>query len=373
MSKECKGAVQMNDIDVKAIREKLVQALCRKFDDSNGIAVYGAGDTAERWFAPFLEGDVVPDYFIDDTPGKAGTFLYGKPVISFEEAHTKCKSFLILLASIVPKTREIMMGSLQKNLIEGAEICQEWEEYIFCKHSDEVLAVFDMLEDELSKATYANMIMTRMGKEKQNQEFTFFERNYFMLTSYVKCNLKEVFVDCGAYVGDTIERFLSVRAGLFGKIFAFEPFERNFKAMEARTERLKREWGLEDNQIELVQVGVGEKTYKSKLRVDDHVDGAALSGESDHGDIPVISIDNYFAKQPITFLKADIEGYEWKMLHGAEQVIKRDQPKLAICIYHTPFDMYRIALGIKSICPDYKFAVRQHYCDIWDTVLYAYI
>ena len=372
MSKECKGAVQMNDVDVKAIREKLVQALCRKFDDSNGIAVYGAGDTAERWFAPFLEGDVVPDCFIDDTPGKVGTFLYDKPVISFEEAHTKCKSFLILLASIVPKTREIMTKSLQKDPIEGAELCQEWEEYVFCKHADEVLTVFDMLEDELSKATYANMIMSRMGKAKQSQVFVC-GNQYFAVPELARKNVHEVFVDCGAYVGDTIEQFLMSRSGLLKKVVAFEPFERSFKALKARLERLRQEWALEETQIELVQAGVGEKTYATELKMSEYADGQALSGESAHGDIPVITLDNYFAEQPITFLKADVEGYEWKMLHGAQRVIRRDRPKLAICAYHTPFDMYRLMLWIKSICPDYKFAVRQHYCDILETVLYAYI
>jgi len=367
------GAIGMDNIDVKAIREELAKALSRTFDDSKGLAVYGAGDTAERWFAPFLEGDIVPDYFIDDTPGKNGTFLYNKPIISFEEAHTKCKSFLIIPCSIIKKTCGIMLDSLQKHPIEAAKVCSEWEEYIFCRHSNEVLSVFDMLEDDLSKATYANMILTRMDKAVQNQELTFAGQNYFAITPYVKCDVREVFVDCGAYVGDTVEQFLNVRVGLFHKIFAFEPSERNFRAMQARTERLSREWGLEEGQVNLIQAGVGEKNYWTELRTTDHVDGGSLSGESDHGDIPVISIDEFFAEQPITFLKADIEGYEWKMLHGAEQVIKRDRPKLAICIYHTPFDMYRIALWIKSVCPDYKLAVRQHYCDIWDTVLYAYL
>lgn len=363
----------MNKIDIKAIREELARALSKKFDDSKGLAVYGAGDTAERWFALFLEGDAIPSCFIDDTPGKAGAFFLGKPVISLEEARKKCESFLIIPCSIVPRTREIMEESLRRNPIKNAKFCASFEEYVFCKHSEEVLSVFDMLGDAFSKATYANMILARMDKAEQNQEFTLLGQNYFALTPYVKCNLKEVFVDCGAYVGDTVEQFLSVRAGLFDKIFAFEPFERNYRAMAIRTERLKREWGLEDSQIVLVQAGIGEKSYKSVLKVDDHVDGAALSGESAHGNIPVIAIDEYFAKQPITFLKADIEGYEWKMLHGAEQVIKRDCPKLAVCIYHTPFDMYRIALWVKSVCPDYKLEIRQHGCEIWDTVLYAYI
>lgn len=367
----------MNQIDIKAVREELVQGLSRKFDDDVGIAVYGAGDTAERWFADFLEGTVKPDCFIDDTPGKQGTVLYGKPVISFEQAHSKCRSFLILLASIVPKTREIMVDSLWKDPIEGAEVCEEWEEYVFCKHAEEVLSVFDLLEDSVSKATYANMILTRMGKARQDQTYTYPGQAYFAIPEFMKLNFREVFVDCGAYVGDTLEQFLNVRWGEVEKMFAFEPMERPFRAMQARVERLKREWALTDDQIQLVQAGVGESSYQTEMKVyekgDKPVTGVALSGESAHGDIPVISIDDFFAEQPITFLKADIEGYEWKMLRGAEQTIKRDRPKLAVCIYHTPFDMYRISLWIKSVCPEYKFAVRQHYCSIYDTVLYAYV
>ncbi len=299
--------------------------------------------------------------------------MCGKPIISFEEAHTLCKYFLIIPCSIVPETRKIMEKSLRDDPIEGAQICSLFDEYVFCTHSEEILSIYDMVEDDLSKATYANMLLTRMEKVEQNQDFTLLGQNYFAITPFLRCNLQEVFVDCGAYVGDTFEQFLNVRAGLFRKIVAFEPFDRNFRAMKARAERLSREWGLEDNQIELIRAGVGERSYKSTLKVDSHVDGGALSSESAHGDIPVISIDNYFAEQPVTFLKADIEGYEWKMLHGAENTIRRDRPKLAICIYHTPFDMYRIALWLRSVCPEYRFEIRQHNCEIWDTVLYAYI
>lgn len=366
----------MNPIDTKAVREELAQALSRKFDDSVGVAVYGAGDTAERWFAPFLEGDVMPDCFIDDTPGKAGTLLYGKPVISFEEAHEECKSFLILLGSMVPRSKDIMADSLRKDPIEGACVCREWDEYVFCKHAEKILSVFDLLEDDISKATYANMILTRMGEAAQNQELTF-DRQYFGIPEFAEANFDEVFVDCGAYVGDTLEQFLFARSGVFKKVYAFEPVEKSFNAMRARVERLEREWALSDGQIELIRAGVGERSYQTQLKRygagDVPATGEALSGESAHGDIPVISIDDFFAEQSITFLKADIEGYEWKMLHGAKQVIKRDRPKLAVSMYHTPFDLFRLALWIKSVYPDYKFAARQHYCDVVEPVLYAYL
>ena len=95
--------------------------------------------------------------------------------------------------------------------------------------------------------------------------------------------------------------------------------------------------------------------------------------EVEKGGIQICSIDGYFANNSISFLKADIEGFENQMLYGAEYVIRRDQPKMAICLYHSPFDMYRIALKIKELCPSYKFAIRQHAYTINETVLYAYI
>lgn len=367
----------MHNIDINTVREELVQALSKEFDDSKGIAVYGAGDTAERWFAPFLEGDVVPDYYIDDTPGKAGTLLYGKPVISFEEAHSKCKSFLILLASIVPRTREIMADALRQYPIEGAEVCLEWEEYVFCKHADEILSVFDMLEDDISKATYANMILSKMGKAKLDWNYVSMEQCYFGVPEFMNYHFKEIFVDCGAYVGDTVEQFLNLKLGQMQKIIAFEPSERQFHAMEARVERLKREWALYDDQVELVCAGVGEGSYHTTLLKDHEKNtvtlGTALSGESAHGDIPVITLDNYFAEQPITFLKADIEGYEWKMLRGAERVIKRDRPKLAISSYHTPQDVYRLVLRLKSMVKEYRFVFRQHCGDVVEPVFYVVV
>lgn len=370
----------MTNIDINAVRAELAQALSKKFDDSTGVAIYGAGDTAERWFNSFLdEEEITPKYFIDDTPSKRGTTFLGKPIVTFEEAHTLCKSFVIVLCSYDARTIEFMSKSFHENPVEKGEFCSSFDEYVFCTHAKEILDVFDFLEDDLSKATYANLILARMGKAKQNQELVRPNRPYFEVPEFTKIKFDEVFVDCGAYVGDTIEQFLTVRLGEVKKVFAFEPSDRTFRALKVRTDRLIAEWGLYDDQIKLVKAGVGEEVYHTKLKTtmkNDYATCAIFSEKhkcTQMGDVTVYAIDAYFAKEPISFLKADIEGYEWKMIHGAKQVIKRDRPKIAVCIYHSAFDMYRIALKLKELCPEYKFAVRQHYCDIWDTVLYAYV
>ena len=60
------------------------------------------------------------------------------------------------------------------------------------------------------------------------------------------------------------------------------------------------------------------------------------------------------------------------MLQGAEKIIRRDLPKMAICIYHNASDMYRILLWLAALDLGYKFSIRHHTPMNSDTVLYAY-
>ncbi|RKJ41983.1 FkbM family methyltransferase [Acutalibacter sp. 1XD8-33] len=320
-----------------------------------------------------------PAYFIDDTPEKQGTTFLGRPVINYEEAHELCKGYVILVCSGSPQARKIIFDGLRNDGVEDADFCG-FQEYFFCAHKDKVLAVFDMLEDDFSKASYANAILTRMGKTKVRSELVT-EDSYFELPAFATFDGNEVFVDCGAYVGDTIEEYVSTHID-FKKIVAFEPVDRNFCALIARVNRLKQEWNLPDSKIEMVCGGIGESSYyagkESMIQQAEH--GVHLSGirlshkdPSGEGGVPVYALNEYFATQPISFLKADIEGYEWKMLAGGGKVLRRDLPKLAVCIYHTPADMFRLAIQIKEICPEYKIFVRQHQLNWHDTILYAYV
>ena len=87
----------------------------------------------------------------------------------------------------------------------------------------------------------------------------------------------------------------------------------------------------------------------------------------------VVSIDDYFcgSDEKVSFIKMDIEGAELDALEGGRKIIGSYLPKLAICIYHKPEDLWKIPLFIKNNWNDYKIYIRHHTELMTETVCYA--
>ena len=88
--------------------------------------------------------------------------------------------------------------------------------------------------------------------------------------------------------------------------------------------------------------------------------------------IEIHSLDEFMEGKRVSFIKADIEGMEMALLQGAKDTIRRYKPKMTICVYHYPCDLYSIAKYIRSINPEYKFKLRHHAAYLFDYVLYCY-
>ena len=72
-----------------------------------------------------------------------------------------------------------------------------------------------------------------------------------------------------------------------------------------------------------------------------------------------------------TFIKMDIEGAEYKALKGAERVIRKCHPKLAISVYHKPEDIFDIPSLILEYNSDYRFYLRHYSLTSSETILYV--
>jgi len=240
-----------------------------------------------------------------------------------------------------------------------------------------VTYVYDNLYDARSREVYEEIIKSRMCNRYPSEK-VYDSSSYFAVAPFRRRNPNEIFVDCGGYVGDTIEQYLWKREGAFNKIISFEVDESNYRAMRYRIERLRKEWNIKEDEIQAYLLGVGKSNAQSSVQMYDkeHGLGSKIIENSvnieDIKKCKIISLDT-FLKTKYHFLKADIESYEYDMLLGAEQGIKKYHPMLAICIYHNAVDLYSILPLIKAFVPEYKFSIRHHSSELSDTVLYAWI
>lgn len=190
---------------------------------------------------------------------------------------------------------------------------------------------------------------------------SYFSQDFYPISS------DEGLFDCGAFTGDTIEDFVTFTNKKYKKIVAFEPDEKNVKRLNA----------FINNKIEnvvVIQKATGDKNGKVAFLNNGNMFSKTVDvkDSSDELSVDIVRLDNYIDYHP-TLIKMDIEGAELDSLIGATQIIKTLKPKLAICIYHMPFDFYEIPKFLKSLVPEYKFKVRQHESGFCETVLYAYI
>lgn len=238
----------------------------------------------------------------------------------------------------------------------------------FEENKSSVHEVMNILADKKSRDVYKNVIAFRAGKAPIKRGFYSLWDQYFC-EDIILLQDGEVFVDGGAYVGDTIDKLLAEvkrqNAGI-RRIVAFEPGDHNYALLRKRyagggTEVITMKKGLADEEKTLCFLNRGSSS--------------AIVKEGSPGSIkiPVTAIDLVEECRDATFIKMDIEGAELSALYGAKETILRNRPKLGICIYHSDADMIRIAEYIHSLVPEYKLYIRHHTRRNHETVLYAVI
>jgi hypothetical protein len=115
--------------------------------------------------------------------------------------------------------------------------------FVFKKNIEKIKAVYNTLEDDISKDVYIHLIQSRILNSTIIESFVSNEQ-YFLLPQFLERSEQEVFVDLGAYVGDSLEQYINKKSGVFGKIYAFEPDTLNFSALKHRSVRLKMNGGF---------------------------------------------------------------------------------------------------------------------------------
>jgi len=333
------------------------------------IVLFGAGIYGEIALQHFKNKNINVLCYCDNDKKKQGKKIGGIPVISIQELSSIDNIFVII-------TSRHCVSEISQQLNDMKIDHISFDSYFVKLMKDKYKQVyFDLLDESLSEEVFI-AVLKSMISGSLSYCGSVMEDNAFFAIPKFKNTGNEIFVDAGAYVGDTIERFIWNNIGIFRKIYAFEPGERQFRAMQIRISRLVDEWAIDSGKIICIKGGLGEKNSTLPYTYD----SASPQGSNFiANNIPkaqeacIYSLDSFMGQEPITMIKADIEGFELEMLKGAQILIKRCRPKLAISLYHRPQDLYEIPLYINSLVPEYKMAIRHHSCKLYDTVLYCWI
>ena len=223
-----------------------------------------------------------------------------------------------------------------------------------------------MLEDVQSKNVFSSLLKYRSTKNRKFLKGIITD-GMGIGTDIFTFSSKEVFIDCGAYTGDTISEFIKVQNGIYRKIIAFEPDK--FNNIDLKKNIKNNNW----KDVVVIERGAWSKEGILSFNANEGL--ASKIKETGNDQIRVDTIDNVCTNLnlPPSFIKMDIEGAELEALRGAESVIKEFKPKLSICVYHKPEDLYMIPLYIKNLVPEYKIYIRHHKDTAFETILYAYV
>ncbi|MEO5369809.1 MAG: FkbM family methyltransferase [Magnetococcus sp. DMHC-1] len=216
-----------------------------------------------------------------------------------------------------------------------------------------------LFQDDSSRRTFSQLVALRRLGNYQDLSPPDIARQYFPedippLPTPVRL------IDCGAFVGDTIQNFVA-NGILLDSVLAFEPHPDHFKILCAVLEKMDqgRAW----------QAGVWSGT--NRLNFSPEGSGSAHLSQSGESVIDVVSLDDAAMAFAPTLIKMDIEGAELEALHGARIVIERYRPRLAISVYHNVDHLWSIPLYLAKLSLGYRFYLRCHAHNGFDTVLYA--
>lgn len=156
----------------------------------------------------------------------------------------------------------------------------------------------------------------------------------------------DIVVDCGAAEG----LFCLQVEAICKAAFAIEPLPMWVQALHKTFEGADR--------VHILPYGLSDESKIMGLSVG--LLDSALTDDRGGLQVDVRTIDSLFidAGRRFTYLKADLEGSEMKMLRGAERSIRAFRPRIAITTYHRPDDAEEITAFLRSISPDYRVRVK---------------
>jgi FkbM family methyltransferase len=342
------------------------------------LAILGAGPEGRRLADICKARGIKITALADDDPGKLGSIMAGSKIEPTSRLTDLDRAIPIIIASHRVLGASQRLRALGFSTVLPFAALQTLAPEVFTPHMFYDGWLQDLLDNKEAYASLNKELADDRSREVLDAVIEYrltadplvlepvIEQGRYHQGLYHPAGLfdlgdNEVYVDAGAYDGDSIRWFKDRVGNRYERILAFEPDPKTYA-------RLKQNFAGEPR-IEAINAGLHRK--KAVLRFRDDASRGAIF--TDDGDISmqVVSLDDVLAGSRASYIKMNIEGAEIDALHGAHGTIECWLPKLAISVYHRPSDLWRIPRLVRELGARYALFLRQHDGGVIETVLYA--
>jgi FkbM family methyltransferase len=336
---------------------------------SSQFVCMGAGNLGRR-----IARAIRPVLICDNNSSLWGSEAENVPVVSPVEAVKRYPEAMFVVAIWHPSRNETMMDRIQQLKALGASKVIPFPT-LFSEHGDLLLPNFfwerrDYFTEHKEEIGRGRALFDAEGREEFDRQMRlrlgdfsgqvidkgaqYFPEDIFRLTQ------NEVFIDCGAYDGDTIAEFRRFSGDHFTQIVAFEPDPDNFASLKSAVN--------DDPRIRLQPYATGARRGTLRFNV-----GGTSARVSSTGtcEVQAITLDEALEGIAPTYMKFDIEGSEPDALEGGCKAIALYRPKMAACLYHSPDHLWSIPLRLNELLPNSRFSLRTYASDGFECVCYC--
>lgn len=363
--------------DPAAIVRQTTDAVLRRLADvPDGLMLYGAGHFGRVAAEALRRRGIFPQAFVDRDPAKAGRDVGGLPVVSLDQftgAGFGKSLVVVTVYNCVAVLRDLRRRGI--DAITYAQLaaaigeplrpyCGIQDPTVLWRHEAEIRAAMRLWDDEKSRQEYVSQLMWSLDLDPMQLPPPRPPRDTYFEPSLVRLASDEVFVDCGAFDGDSVAAFRD-RCPQYKALVALEPDPTN-RASFIR--RFGGETAMAAARISLLPYAASDR--RETVMFD--VTGTAGSAIAAAGlQVEAAPLDDVVADLAPTFIKMDIEGAEPKALTGAAAIMRAHTPRLAVCLYHDRRHLWEIPLQIAECQPAYRLHLRRYADECWELVCYA--
>ena len=241
----------------------------------------------------------------------------------------------------------------------------DWPQKIH-DNAEDVRKMLSLWGDDVSRGEYLAQLQWRTTLDSAYLPTPLPASQTYFPSDLTGLGKDEVFVDCGAFDGDSVRSFMERSGASFRQIVALEPDPGNCANLQRYVSTLAPEIRA---RISVRQCAVGARREKVRFVAT----GTAGSGVNQAGSIEAecLPLDELRADVTPTYLKMDIEGAEGAALQGARRTIEKNSAVWAVCLYHQQEHLWQLPLMMASFSSGYRFFLRRYAEDCWELVCYA--